>query len=195
MGGVRHGSVDRDLDLAADVPTRARPHATAGPAVRGLRDHRRMTRLDDRGRSPRVDEAALGRLGEALTQEPVLAAYLFGSQAAGTAGPLSDVDIAVWVRPEALREDSELELRLRLASAAAEVLGTEEVQVAILNYAPPLLKHRALAGGVLLVDRDPGLRIRLTVGALLDYLDTRPLREQRARGVRERLRAGTFGRP
>ena len=34
-------------------------------------------------------------LGALFTGEPVVVAYLFGSQARGDAGPLSDVDVAI----------------------------------------------------------------------------------------------------
>ncbi len=86
-------------------------------------------------------------------------------------------------------------LQLELMSAAAGALGTGEVQVVVLNDATPLLRHRAMRDGLRLVDRDPRARIRLETRAVLEYLDTAPLRATLARGVRHRLEEGRFGRP
>ncbi|RLC56366.1 MAG: hypothetical protein DRI80_16390, partial [Chloroflexota bacterium] len=49
-------------------------------------------------------EAYLPQLHDLLARHGVVLAYLFGSQAEGTAGPLSDVDIAVLLGPEVPRE-------------------------------------------------------------------------------------------
>jgi hypothetical protein len=88
----------------------------------------------------------------------VVAAYLFGSQARGTAGPRSDVDLGVLFRDpppaglESFRLESELELALR-----------RPVQVVILNRAPADLVHRVL--------RDGQLRHRLTDRLDVDRYD------------------------
>ncbi len=49
--------------------------------------------------------------------------------------------------------------------------------------------------GVLLLARDPRGRIRLERDAVLDYLDTAPLRAALAAGVRNRVTEDRFGRP
>ena len=61
-----------------------------------------MVVIDEKSRVPPIDEAALARLRHALDQEGVVAAMLIGSQARGTVGPLSDVDIAVWHDPASI---------------------------------------------------------------------------------------------
>lgn len=152
-----------------------------------------MTKVDEHATVPAIDEAALMRLGTALDRPPVVSALLFGSQATDRAGPLSDVDIAVWLDP-ASDVAERRQLQLDLMSAAAGALGTGEVQVAVLNDATPLLRHRAMRDGVRLVDRDRRLRVRLETRALLEYLDTAPLRATLARGLRHRINEGRFGR-
>lgn len=152
-----------------------------------------MTRMDERGPAVRLDDAALERLSMALDREDVAAAYLFGSQVTGRAGPLSDADIAVWARP-GLDADGRFALRLQLTGAAASALGTDEVDVVVLDDASPLLRHRAWKNGRLLVDRDPVTRVRGEARALVEYLDTAPLRAQLAEGVRRRLKEDRFGR-
>jgi len=45
-----------------------------------------------------------------------------------------------------------------------------------------------------LIERDPRARVRFEARAMLDYLDTKPLRDELARGLRHRLEEGRFGR-
>jgi uncharacterized protein len=153
-----------------------------------------MTKTDERATVPAVDDAAQRRLAAALDRSPVVSALLFGSQATGKAGPLSDIDVAVWLDP-VLGPAERHRVHLELMSAAARALASDEVQVVVLNEATPLLRHRVLRDGVRLVDRDPRARVRLETKALLEYLDTAALRATLASGVRHRIAEGRFGRP
>jgi predicted nucleotidyltransferase len=152
-----------------------------------------MVVIDQTQRVPRLDDRLLGKLSESLDREGVVAASLIGSQARGQVAPLSDIDLGVWHEP-GLDSAARLRLRLDLAAAAASTLGTEEVDVVLLNGATPLFRHRAVRDGRRLVERDPKERVRFEVRALLDYLDTKPLRDELARGQRHRLEEGRFGR-
>src|ERR687895_225891 len=69
-----------------------------------------------------------------------------------------------------------------------------EVDVVPLNDAPPLLRHRAIRDGRLLLERDARQRIGLDTDAVLEYLDTAPLRRTLEAELRRRLEEGTFGR-
>jgi predicted nucleotidyltransferase len=152
-----------------------------------------MTVVDERARVPILDAAAKTRLAGALDRSGVVAAMLIGSQARGDGGPLSDVDIAVWHEP-GLDPSQRLSLQLGLASAAVDVLGTSEVDIVMLNGAPPLLRQRAIRDADRLIERDSDERVRLETRAILDYLDTAPLRIELGRGLRRRLKEGRFGR-
>lgn len=158
-----------------------------------MRDDGRVTKVDEHAPVPPLDEPARARLRHALARDGVVAALLIGSQAAGRAGPLSDVDVAVWVASE-LRPAERRDLRLALIDAAARALGTGEVDVVILNDTPPLLRQRAMRDGVRLVERDARARVRLETTALLEYLDTAPLRATLGAARRRRLAEGRFGR-
>jgi predicted nucleotidyltransferase len=153
-----------------------------------------VTKVDERSVVPPVDDAARRRLAGALDQEGVVSALLFGSQATGMAGPLSDIDVAAWLDPE-LDARERGERQMSLIGAASEALSTDEVQLVVLNDASPLLRHRVMRDGVRLVDRDPRTRIRLEARALLEYLDLSPLRATLASGLRRRIQEGRFGRP
>lgn len=152
-----------------------------------------MTKVDEKAFVPEIDDDALRRLSEALDKEGVVAAMLIGSQARGEAGPLSDVDVAVWHEPE-LDRDQKWELQMSLIGAAQDALGSNEVYVVMLNYAPPLLQHRAIQDAVHLVERDKDQRVRFETRAILDYLDTEPLRLALKEGLKRRSKEGRFGR-
>jgi predicted nucleotidyltransferase len=152
-----------------------------------------MTVVDERARVPPLDPPALDRLAQALDREGVVAAMLIGSQARGSAGPLSDVDVGVWHEP-GLDPAARLQLCLDLTTAAARALGTGEVDVVLLNGATPLMRHRAIRDARRLVERDGAERVRLETRAVLDYLDTAPLRAELRRSLRRRIAEGRYGR-
>jgi hypothetical protein len=152
-----------------------------------------MTKVDERASVPFIDGSRRRKLGEVLDRDGVVAGMLFGSQATGTAGPLSDVDLAVWVRPT-MSTEGKIAIRSDLSLAAREALGCDEVDIVILNDASPLLQHRAMKESHRLVDREPRTRVRLETDALLNYLDTQPLRDTLAAGRRRRMNQDRFGR-
>jgi uncharacterized protein len=153
-----------------------------------MREYGRMASTGDT-----LDAESRDRLRAVLDRDQIAAAYMFGSQARGNPGPLSDVDVAVWAAPELSSRDR-FELRLRLAAAAQRALDGRAVDLVVLDDASPLLRHRAWRDGELLVDRDPRTRVRDETRALVEFLDTKPLREQTAAGVSNRLAEGRFGR-
>lgn len=152
-----------------------------------------MPKVDERAEVPALDAAAGERLAAALDRDGVVAVQLIGSQATGRVTPLSDIDLAVWTDP-ALGFRERAELRLELAGAAAAALGTGEVDLVLLNDAEPLLRRPAASDGRRMLDRDRRTRVRLETEALLEYLDTAPLRATLADGRRRRLAEGRFGR-
>lgn len=102
----------------------------------------------------------------------IVAAYLFGSVARGTAGARSDVDVAVLYEaaPPATIEGLPLDLE-----DAIHQLVARPVQVIVLNTAPVSLVHRVLRDGVLVLDRAPGARIRFEVRARNEFFDLQPI--------------------
>jgi len=105
----------------------------------------------------------------------VLAVYLYGSQARGTASPTSDVDLALLLRnppPATLRGVA------RDLEDAVERAVRVPAQALVLNRAPADLVHRVLRDGILLLDRDRAARIRFEVQARNEYFDLAPLRRR-----------------
>ncbi len=99
----------------------------------------------------------------------VLFAYLFGSYAEGRAGGLSDIDVAVYVRQRSrsAREGA----RLALTSDIMRAVGMNEVDVLVLNDAPPLVAFRAVAGGIPLKESRDSARAEFEVRCTARYLD------------------------
>jgi hypothetical protein len=152
-----------------------------------------MTVIDQTSRVPTLDREAIARLAGAVEHPEVLAAFLIGSQARGSAGPLSDIDVAILHAP-GLSSGERLDLRLLLGASAGAALRTSEVDIVLLNGAPPLLRHRALRDGIRLLDRQPKERIRFEVQTLNDYVDTEHLRSLLSRRLRRRIAEDRFGR-
>jgi predicted nucleotidyltransferase len=95
-----------------------------------------------------------GRITAVLSARlEILEAYLFGSHAQGAGRAHSDIDIAVFI------DDGKAELgpfgyRSELTSVLMSALGTNAVDVVVLNNAPPLLYHRVLRDGSRLFSRN-----------------------------------------
>lgn len=95
----------------------------------------------------------LGRVIGSVSDD-VEFAYLFGSLSRGRGGPRSDVDLAIHLAPGADRAT----IRLDVARAAARHLGTDAVDVVLLNTAPVSLAGRVLGSRAVLLDRQPFAR-------------------------------------
>jgi predicted nucleotidyltransferase len=103
-------------------------------------------------------EQRLAGLGHAIAaaSADVDFAYVFGSVAAGRQTPRSDVDLAIHVTDHS---DGRT-VRLEVARAASRHLGTDAVDVVLLNVAPIALAGRVLTTRRVVLDRVPFARHR-----------------------------------
>ena len=97
----------------------------------------------------------------------VLYAYLFGSLARNVFSPFSDIDIAVYIGdvPDLIDE------KLELLGDLMDNLGTDEIDLVVLNTAPLPLKARVLRNKEILLDRKPYLRHSFESLVLREYFD------------------------
>ncbi len=134
--------------------------------------------MSDTRTPPTVDLEALRGYFE--QQDDVLFALLFGSQARGTAGPLSDVDVAVMLL-DAMDPMARFRRRLKLMVDISRVLGTDEVDVAILNDVPITLGYRVFRDGLMLACRDRAAFVRAKASTISQYIDFLPSLERSTR--------------
>ena len=103
----------------------------------------------------------------------VAAVYLFGSLAAGTATPESDVDIGVLYQ-RGLEPDFHIQMdeQIELASCLSR-----DVDLINLNQASPILRMQVLKKGRLVLNRDPKLVNLFFVNTLNEYFDLKQSRK------------------
>ncbi len=121
--------------------------------------------------------------------EEVVLAYLFGSLARGRAWAHSDVDIAVLLQghPNA---DLCFDLRLKLITDLIGILHYNDVDVVILNQAPPALRYAVLRDGILLFCRNRQAMIDFRVRTLNEYFDFKPILKRHGDAILEKARKG-----
>lgn len=100
-----------------------------------------------------------------LRDSNVIFAYLFGGMVKDRPSPLSDVDIAVYVKD--IKKLDYLEMFGRIA----DILGTDEIDLVILNNAPLSLAGRILQGRKVLVDKKPFVRHLFESRILREFFD------------------------
>ncbi|OGQ12038.1 MAG: hypothetical protein A3G39_03375 [Deltaproteobacteria bacterium RIFCSPLOWO2_12_FULL_43_16] len=107
-------------------------------------------------------------LEKALSQdEHIIFAYLFGSAASGRLRPLSDVDVAVYVKDT----DSMAQYKISLFDRLTRILGTTELDLVILNEASTNIAGRVLSNKRILADKDPFRRHRYESLVLREFFD------------------------
>lgn len=140
-----------------------------------------------------MDLKALERkLAGYAAEREILALYLFGSTAQGQRTALSDIDVAVLL-PEGVPEEEYFDRRLKMTVDLMELLQEDDIDLVILNEAPPLLKHRVVTRGQAVLCRDERARKGFEARAILEYLDFKPILELQYRYMKRRLEEGRFG--
>ena len=125
-----------------------------------------------------------------VASEPgVLAAYVFGSVAAGRTRPGSDVDVAVLLRDE-MGSNQRFRCRLKLIADLGSALRRSDVDVVVLNEASPLLAHRVLSKGKLVFERSASARVRFQVMTANRYADMVPAFETYIHYLKKSVREG-----
>lgn len=125
----------------------------------------------------------LQRAAGRLAKDPrVQAIYGFGSRARGKPGRRSDVDLGVLLvsdEPLSLREE------LLLRAEVVEELRRDDIDLVILNQAPPLLAYEVVAADCRLFSRDDKVSDRFEARTAMRCFDTEWLRRTQQRYARE----------
>jgi predicted nucleotidyltransferase len=136
-----------------------------------------MALMDTPGQNPDVERQIAARLDHA-DSKAVISAYLFGSRAEGRAHRESDIDIGVLMDREMLptRKDR-FEASLRLSARLGASLSTDQIDLVVLNDAPPLIGRRIVTGGRRIFCREPEVDhgfvrdVQLRAADILPFLD------------------------
>jgi predicted nucleotidyltransferase len=97
----------------------------------------------------------------------ILFAYLFGSFGKGKHFPLSDVDIAVYLKEPSDGQEKKMEIHGTLT----DILQTDEIDLVVLNRAPLPLRMGILENKKVVVDREPFLRHHYESLTMREYFD------------------------
>jgi len=124
----------------------------------------------------------------------VIAALLFGSRAQGRARSTSDVDIALFIRPELWPGDDPLGYQAAVLFDLTRRLERDAVDLVVLNDATLPLAYRVISQGRLLFCQDPAVWTAFVVDVKRRYIDTKPLRQIQAQYLYRRIRNGHFSR-
>lgn len=99
--------------------------------------------------------------------ENIVFAYLFGGLAKNRISPISDIDVAVYLR----NIENILDEKIRILNKICELLKFDDVDLIILNLAPISLKGRILQNKIIIVDKNPTLRHSFESLTLREFFD------------------------
>lgn len=106
------------------------------------------------------------------TEREVNAVFIFGSLITGYRHSFSDIDIAVLLNDE---EHIAVDYKIGLLTDLIVLLGSDQIDLVILNQAPPFLKYRILRDGSCIFERDKNKRTNFQARTYSEYFDLRPL--------------------
>lgn len=116
----------------------------------------------------------------------LVSAYLFGSSAQGNMKPLSDIDIA-------LLFDKTVEYKFietNILIDAMRILGTEEIDLVVLNEAPLHLRYSILRNKRIIFCSDHIKRVNFETDSIMEYLDFRHIRQLYNREFLRKIKVG-----
>ncbi len=117
-----------------------------------------------------MDEVVKEKLNKVFQIYPeIKLVYLFGSQANGEIGPLSDYDFAIYFDERDAKKM--FDIKLELMNQLSRILGTDRVDIAILNLSEmPEFKFNVIKEGRLIYEEEP-FRVIVEPKILNEYFD------------------------
>lgn len=116
--------------------------------------------------------------------QEIIAAYVFGSQATGEAGPRSDVDVAVLLDEHMKDNFDSLQFVVDLERAL-----NGNVDLVVLNRAGEPIKHQVRRDGRIVFDRDPKRRKHWEIMSTKFYQDFLHLQDIYMQGMKKALKS------
>ena len=137
-----------------------------------------------------MNEHDIKKIEDCIKKYPVVTAYIFGSEAKGTSGLLSDIDIAVFVH-KGVSKAERFDLRLRLSNELSAVM-SRTVDLVILNDSSIQLSYEIIRHGKLIFCSDKSTKVDLEVDILSRYLDRRYYDKWHAEITLQKIASGGF---
>ena len=105
-------------------------------------------------------------------QPEVIVVYLFGSQCQKEIKTPNDVDLAIL-----LKEEISLRKLLQFRAELKRITGISNLDIAVLNNAPPLLKYEVISSGEIILVKDEDIQFKFESQSYLHFFDTHYLRK------------------
>ena len=134
-----------------------------------------------------VKEALISKLAEFFkSREYVELAYLFGSTAEDNRGPLSDIDIGVYLSSK-LTKGERIEERLELTAELAGFLKTESIDLVVMNDTSPVINFEIIKSNIPVFIRDEDFKLDVEQKVMSLYLDRKYHEDLLNRAFLERI--------
>jgi predicted nucleotidyltransferase len=134
-----------------------------------------------------VKEKLISRLAEFFkSREYVELAYLFGSTAEDNRGPLSDIDIGVYLSSK-LTKGEKIDRRLELTAELEGFLKTDRIDLVVMNDASPVINFEIIKPNIPLFIRDEDLKHEIEQKVMSRYLDRKYHEDLLNRAFLERI--------
>lgn len=119
-----------------------------------------------------MNEALMKQLNEIFKNYPeVKLVYFFGSNAAGTGGPLSDYDFAFYLDIDKKDQKKIYEIKIGLLDKVSRALKSDKIDIVILNSTEsPELKYNIIKNGKLIYKQEP-FKVLIEPKILTEYFD------------------------
>jgi uncharacterized protein len=134
-----------------------------------------------------VKEALISRLAEFFkSREYVELAYLFGSTADDNRGPLSDIDIGVYLSSK-LTKGERIEKRLELTAELAGFFKTESIDLVVMNDSSSVINFEIIKSNIPVFIRDEDFKLDMEQKTMSSYLDRKYHEDLLNRAFLERI--------
>lgn len=141
-------------------------------------------------RRTKLNKASLRQL---FTSQRVILAYLFGSTARGTAGHLSDIDIAIMFKDGLSAREQDKRAHKIAREIEKQTNGVEVDIVNLQEVKSSLMKYQIVFSGQRLYAPSVKLARQFSVEVMKEYEDMRYFYDLQFRLMEERARKGAYG--
>jgi predicted nucleotidyltransferase len=137
-----------------------------------------------------MNERDIEKIAGCLGKYSIVVAYLFGSEAKGTSGALSDIDIAVFLDKKTDKSER-FDLRLRLSNELSSIMN-KQVDIIILNDSALHLSYEVIKHGSAIFCMDNSMKADFETDVLSRYLDRRYYDKRHAEITLEKIASKGF---